>query len=263
MRRFMYQHGGAAVGSTAFEQRVVDQDLLQRRVTMKAADWRGSEVDRAVRDGNMEREFADSRQNGLDARELRTHVQQQRSPVVRIVQLLLVEVCIGDVEFTSRKRPSAGVERQYPIEHRQARAYPRQRPAGVGHRRRSADERAASDGWRRRIGQRADRHSPALQGQQVAVERGDRHPADDVVGLRLVSSIDDRTFALVSQDCGGGRCSIVPRRLFGIGDGQVIQLDECRLDFGDVVARCARRDVRRIVHGTRLERPVTFEELGL
>ena len=104
---------------------------------------------------------------------------------------------------------------------------------------------------------RIDWHKPDLI--QLIIQRSDGHLSNDIIGLRLVTVIDDLTFLFVRQHGIGSRGTISP--LFRRTDDSAIQNEKRFLNLGYKLPHATWRHMRRIDVQTSLEPLITFEKL--
>src|SRR5262249_25808828 len=98
-----------------------------------------------------------------------------------------------------------------------------------------------------------------LGGKHLLVEPVDRHLADDVIRLRLISAVHNVSFLLISEDSRCGCATVNP-----IGsDSGAVQLDQRQLDLADVLSPRTRHYMCRVRYGSRFEIRIVTEQSRL
>lgn len=97
-------------------------------------------------------------------------------------------------------------------------------------------------------------------GAHFLVEGGNRHFAHDVVGLRLITEVDNPAGGFVIQDGIGGRWSIRCRSHFHVIDVSIVERLKRKLNLRHEIALRAKSDVSRVLNQTCFESRVAAEE---
>src|SRR6266849_1378657 len=103
-------------------------------------------------------------------------------------------------------------------------------------------------------------HDASFDSQQFCIERVDCHLADNVVGLSLISLVDDGSPCLEIQHRGGGGAAVGLSGQLAWSNDKVVDLAQRLLDLANMIACGPLRNMRSIVNEARFERRITLEE---